>query len=236
MDFDCSAPNVDASDDERRLLNAYRAGETWAFEILYNLYADRIRRFLAGGFTFVSRGRPCRYRGNAPGIDAEAIVQETFSRVFAPSTRSHYDGERPFKNYLLSIAKNLVLREVSRKERVVSIEQADETTDVLARKHPEAPSGFQSDEHDPEVAVSDAQLARITRAFINTLTDEERSFFNHRFVHGLTQEATAAAMGATRARVKLLEKNQRDAFMLSLRTAGYFVGYAPKARWARHTA
>jgi RNA polymerase sigma factor (sigma-70 family) len=222
--------------EDRKLLAAYRAGETWAFEILYRSFAEPVRRFLAVGFTFVSRGKTCRYRGNVAGIDAEAVLQETFARAYAPATRQHYDGERPFKNYLFSIAKNLVLREIARKERVISIEQTEETADVLARRHPEPQAGMHSDEKDPELAVADEQLAHVTRGFIKTLGAEERSFFLNRFVKGLTQEATATAMGVTRARVKLLEKSQRKKFLELLRGAGYFVGYNPKPRWTRKAA
>ena len=221
---------------DSKLLAAYRAGETWAFEILYRSLSEPVRRFLAGGFTFVSRGRTCRYRGGVAGIDADSILQETFARAFAPATRAHYDGERPFKNYLFSIAKNLVLREFQRKERVLPLDSGDEATDLLVRRRSESHPGFHSDERDPEVCFADGELHAVTKEFIKTLDDEGRAFFLQRFVHGLTQEATADAMGATRARIKLLEKNQRRRFLDALRGAGYFVGYTPKPRWTRKVA
>jgi RNA polymerase sigma factor (sigma-70 family) len=222
--------------EDRKLLAAYRAGETWAFEILYRAFAEPVRRFLAGGFTFVSRGRTCRYRGGVAGIDAESILQETFARAFAPATRVHYDGERPFKNYLFSIAKNLVLREFQRRERVLPMDTTEETTDMLARRRSDSHPGLHSDERDPEVATADGELHEVTKEFIKTLDEEGRAFFLHRFVRGLTQEGTAAAMGATRARIKLLEKAQRKNFLEALRSAGYFVGYTPKPRWTRKAA
>ncbi len=222
--------------EDRKLLAAYRAGETWAFEILYRALCEPVRRFLAGGFTFVSRGRTCRYRGGVAGIDAESILQETFARAFAPNTRAHYDGERPFKNYLFSIAKNLVLREFQRRERVLPLDASDEATDVLARRRSDSHPGLHSDDRDPEVAFADGELHEVTRSFIQTLDDEGREFFLHRFVHGLTQEATARAMKVTRARIKLLEKGQRARFLEALRDAGYFVGYTPKPRWTRKVA
>jgi RNA polymerase sigma-70 factor (ECF subfamily) len=219
--------------EDRKLLAAYRAGETWAFDVLFRALAEPVRRFLAGGFTFVSRGRTCRYRGALPGIDAEAIVQETFARAFAPSTRAHYDGERPFKPYLYSIAKNLVLREFQRRERVLPMDGTEEATDVLARRRSDSHPGLHSEDSDPEVAFADSELHDVTREFIAGLDAEGREFFNHRFVQGLTQEATAAAIGVTRARIKLLEKAQRRAFLDALRDGGYFVGYTPRPRWTR---
>lgn len=222
--------------EDRRLLAAYRAGETWAFEILYRSLSEPVRRFLAGGFTFVSRGRTCRYRGGVPGIDADAIVQETFARAFAPSTREHYDGERPFKNYLFTIAKNLVLRELARKERVLPLDLGDEGTEQLRRKRADSVPTLSSEEKDPETFLADGELKTVTKQFVADLDLEGRAFFLFRFVRGLTQEATAEAMKITRARVKVLEKEQRRAFLALLRGHGYFVGYAPKPRWSRHAA
>ena len=220
--------------EDRKLLAAYRAGETWAFEILYRTFAEPVRRFLAGGFTFVSRGHTCRYRGGVAGVDAESILQETFARAFAPATRAHYDGERPFKNYLFSIAKNLVLREFQRKERVLPLDAGDEATDFYVRRRSD--SGLHSDDRDPEVLFADGELHDVTKGFIQTLDEEGRTFFLQRFVKGLTQEATATEMGVTRARIKLLEKAQRRQFLEALREAGYFVGYTPKPRWTRKVA
>lgn len=216
---------------DQKLLAAYREGQTWAFEALYREHAEPVRRFLAGGFTFVSRGRTCRYRGAGVGIDIDAIVQETFARAFAPATRVNYDGERPFKNYLFSIAKNLVLRELQRRDRVLNVDNTEETTDALARRGVDL--GLTPDDPNPEHAVADEQLLAVTRGFIATLNEEETTFFGIRFARGLTQEATAAEMGCTRARVKLLEKALRRRFLETLRENGYFVGYTPKPRWSR---
>jgi RNA polymerase sigma factor (sigma-70 family) len=216
-----------------RLLAAYRRGDTWAYEEIYGLYGEPVRRFLNGGFTFVSRGRTCRYRGGAAGIDADAIVQETFARAFAESTRRNYDGERPFKNYLFSIAKNLVLREFQRKERVLAVDAPEEVTDALARRGVDL--GLTSSEQSPEGTYADAELTEVTRAFIAELDDEERVFFSFRFAQGLTQEATADEMGVTRARIKVIEKALRRRFLARLRSHGYFVGYTPRPRWTRAT-
>ena len=109
------------------LLTSYRAGDKTAFLALYKKYATPLRRFLQGGFSFSSQGKFCRFRGADSGMDVEAFVQETFSRAFLAKTRENYDGIRPFQTYLFSIAKNLVLRECHHRERVVVVEQVDDT-------------------------------------------------------------------------------------------------------------
>jgi RNA polymerase sigma factor (sigma-70 family) len=223
--------------EDKALLTAYRNGETWAFELLYRQHADAVQRFLLGGFTFLSRGRTCHFRGGRPGVDVDAIVQETFARAFAPSTRAHYDGERPFKNYVLSIAKNLVLRELQRHERHASLESLEDTADlVLRRARSGGGAALLPEDHDPERVRTDAELGTIVRAFVATLSDEEKAFFDHRFVQLKTQEATAEAMGCTRARIKGLEKKLRGAFLETLRSRGYFVDRDMKPRWSRKAA
>lgn len=216
---------------DKELLEAYRNGETQAYARVYENHIGPLERFLNGGFSFVSKGRPCRYRGNVPGVDSEAVIQETFVRAFSENVRRNYDGERPFRNYLFSIAKNLVLREVQRRDRVIGSEQPEEAVDAMAKRAEEL--GMHSVRMSPERAVADGQLGHVTREFIESLSCEEREFFDHRFAQGLTQMATAEAMGVTRARIKVIEKKMRRHFLASLREHGYFVGYDPKPRWTR---
>jgi RNA polymerase sigma factor (sigma-70 family) len=223
--------------EDKALLDAYRTGETWAFELLYRQHATAVQRFLAGGFTFLSRGRTCHFHGGRPGVDVDAIVQETFARAFSPSTRTHYDGERPFKNYVLSIAKNLVLRELQRHERHSSLEALEDAADVVLRRaRNSGGAALLPDDSDPERTSADAELGLIIKAFVSTLSDEEKAFFDHRFVQLKTQEATAESMGCTRARIKSLEKKLRGAFLETLRSRGYFVDHDMKPRWSRKAA
>lgn len=213
-----------------QLLLAYRNGQEEAFLALYDRYANSLRRFLQGGFSFSSQGRLCRFKGTDAGMDVEALVQETFARAFAKRTRENYDGVRPFQTYLFSIAKNLVLRECHYRERVVATDTVGESAEDQSVFSAEGSGPLDS----PEQQLANKQLRLITQAFIDELPEEHRQFFAFRFAKGLTQEATAEKMGTTRARIKLLEKNMRRGFLEKLRSEGYFVGYVPNPRWKRH--
>ncbi len=213
-----------------QLLLAYRNGNSKAFEALFERYATPLRRFLQGGFSFSSQGKLCRFRGADSGMDVDGLVQETFARAFAKTTRENYDGVRPFQTYLFSIAKNLVLRECHYRERLVSTDYVEENGNDKS-----AFSGT-TESHigeSPERRASNKQLQQITQGFIDTLNAEEKVFFSVRFAKGLTQEATAERMSTTRARIKLLEKNVRRRFLDALRTSGYFCDYVPNPRWKR---
>ncbi|MES2504652.1 MAG: sigma-70 family RNA polymerase sigma factor [Myxococcota bacterium] len=213
-----------------QLLQSYRMGEETAFLALYEKYATSLRRFLQSGFNFSSQGKMCRFRGTDSSLDAESLVQETFARAFAKTTRENYDGIRPFQTYLFSIAKNLVLRESLQRDRMISSEFIDE-----AESSEGAFSGGIESELclNPEKHAENEQLKKIMQTFIDGLGAEEKSFFRERFARGLTQENTAEKMGTTRARIKLLEKNMRKEFLEMLRKHGYLVNYTPNPRWKR---
>lgn len=213
-----------------QLLQSYRNGDETAFLALYEKYATSLRRFLQSGFNFSSQGKMCRFRGTDSSLDAESLVQETFARAFAKTTRENYDGVRPFQTYLFSIAKNLVLRESLQRDRMISAEFIDETESTDGAFS----SGFDSELCvNPEKHAENEQLKKIMQNFINQLGIEEKDFFAHRFARGLTQEGTADKMGTTRARIKLLEKNMRKQFLEALRKHGYLVNYTPNPRWKR---
>ncbi len=211
-----------------QLLLSYRQGSKTAYLALYNKYANPLRCFLQGGFSFSSQGKLCRFRGVGSTMDGDAIIQETFTRAFAKTTRENYDGVRPFQTYLFSIAKNLVLRECHYRDRVVSVDQIEETENGNSLFGSSAFLG-----ENPEKNAANKQLEIIMQAFIDTLSVEEKSFFSFRFAKGHTQESTADKMGTTRARIKLLEKNIRRRFLEKLRENGYFTNYAPNPRWKR---
>lgn len=212
------------------LLESYRKGEKKAFLAIYNKYSSPLRKFLQGGFSFSSQGRICRFRGMDASMDVESIVQETFARAFVITTRTNYDGARPFQTYLFSIAKNLVLRECHHRERLVHVESVDETAEPVTNYPFCSRDAFSE---TPEAHVQNMQLKALTDGFIASLDDEERQFFSLRFAKGHTQEGTATKMETTRARVKLLEKNMRKRFLDMLRKNGYLVEHEINPRWKR---
>lgn len=216
--------------DNPQLLTSYKNGDREAFLTIYNKYSAPLRKFLQGGFSFSSQGRIYRFRGVDASMDVESFVQETFTRAFASTTRTNYDGARPFQTYLFSIAKNLVLRECHHRDRLISVERIEDAAE------PTSIFPFCSQDQSgqsPETHVANLQLKGITEGFILSLNDEERRFFSLRFAKGFTQESTAQNMETTRARIKLLEKNVRKRFLDLLRKNGYLVSHRINPRWKR---
>jgi len=78
---------------ERELVEKLKAGNTFAFEVLFYKYRGKIKGF-------ATRLVPTQ-------IDPEEIVQEVFVRIWL--NKAQIDPGRNFQSYLFSIAKNLIL-------------------------------------------------------------------------------------------------------------------------------
>ena len=105
--------------EDRALLDGYRRGDPAALERIYRAYAPDLARMLRHGFSFRSGGRMCRFHGVRSSFDLEDRVQEVFTRVFTEQGRLSYDGLTPFAAYLRTVARNLVIDDFRRKERVL---------------------------------------------------------------------------------------------------------------------
>lgn len=78
---------------EKELVKKLKAGDSFAFEVLFYKYRNKIKGF-------AQKIVPAQ-------IDPEEIVQEVFVKVWLK--KEAIDPEKDFQSYLFSIAKNLVL-------------------------------------------------------------------------------------------------------------------------------
>ena len=78
---------------EKELLEKLKEGDTFAFEVLFYKYRNKIKGF-------ATRLVPTQ-------IDPEEIVQEVFVKIWLK--KECIDPEKNFQSYLFSIAKNLIL-------------------------------------------------------------------------------------------------------------------------------
>ena len=78
---------------EKELLEKLKEGDTFAFEVLFYKYRNKIKGF-------ATRLVPTQ-------IDPDEIVQEVFVKIWLK--KESIDPEKNFQSYLFSIAKNLVL-------------------------------------------------------------------------------------------------------------------------------
>ncbi|RJO70463.1 MAG: sigma-70 family RNA polymerase sigma factor [Myxococcales bacterium] len=201
----------------RDLLMRFRNGETLAKEAVYKTYLHSVIELLTKGFNISREGILYRFHGYKTSYDLQNTVQETFARAFSESARLKYDGVRPYENYLLTIARNIVideLRAATNKPNHFSLE--DVSTGEYAAAHPTC-------EHltPPDSQVEAAELARLVKEFLQTLSEEERRIVEERFQEGLSQRETATELTCSRMRVRTLEDQIRKKAIRFFKGSGY---------------
>jgi RNA polymerase sigma-70 factor (ECF subfamily) len=197
---------------ERPTLTArFRAGEREALDEVYRHYAPEVAELVARGFSFSSGPRQLRFRGYAQPFDLDNAVQETFVRAFHRRARLGYDGLRPYRPYLLTIARNVVIDELRRRE-VAMGPLIDER-----REHDGEPTSAPS----PERECMDRELTGLYRRFLEGLDGRDRDYFRARFEDGETQVAAGVVCGLSHMRARVLEAKLRRRFRRFMNQRGY---------------
>ena len=188
--------------EEQELIRRARLGDQPAFEQLVAVFTPGVFRVVR--------------RMTSDTGSAEAILQETFWRAWR--ALSHYQEDRRFFPYLVTVAANL-LRDTWRKDRRI----LDDGLDILERLPDDLPT--------PESQVEQAeQLQALARA-VESLPPLYRAAIAMYYDGGLRYEEIATALDmpmntvrtclhrAKLALREMLEKSEREAVVKS--TAGY---------------
>lgn len=200
-----------ALEQDRELLAAFRDGRPEILARIYYALVDDVFRVAALGFATANGS----IRPERDPDEQRAIVQEVFVRAFAERARLAYDGLRPYRPYLLTIAKNVMID----RARTRSIEATRATViDVDTIIATDAAIHGEIEE-----SAEQQQLRATAAAYVETLDDELRAFVRLRFDQDLSQADVAAQLGVTRRRVRTLE----DRVMTGLRR--YLKKVRPKA-------
>jgi RNA polymerase sigma factor (sigma-70 family) len=227
--------------ERRELLERFKQGERKALEEVYRFYVKDVANFLSRGFMFNSRERALRFTGYVQPFDLDNSIQETFTRAFKETARVGYDGLHSYKNYLLAIARNLVLDEFRNREVAMSpfIEaQANPRGAPVVHDGEEAPaaapmSGEGSAGHSAEQDFLRQELSALYAAFIERLDERDRKFFHVRFEEQRTQVEAGEACGLSHMQSRTLEKKLRERFLKFMHSKGYLEEYGAEARPVR---
>jgi RNA polymerase sigma factor (sigma-70 family) len=197
--------------DRRELLARFRAGERRALEETYRFYAPVVANFLSRGFAFNSGDQTLRFAGYRQAFDLDNALAETFVRAFSEQARLRYDGINPYKNYLLTIARNLVIDELRGRE----IAMNPEPLETIAEE----------DEPTAEEDLLAKELAQLCERFIGNLAERDRIFFKARFEEARTQVDAGKSAGLSHMQARTLEQRLRKRFLAFLKSSGYLEGY-----------
>lgn len=201
------------------LLQAFRRGDRAALGQVYDEYAPSLIELLKEGFAIESSGTRYLFEGYREPWRLETAVQEVFARAFAPAARDAYDGLRPYKNYLYTIARNHIIDNFRRKKRnFLPLE------DVPEQKLADLTDPSSSD-GSPEAQAVNQELKTIVDVFISGLDSFDKEIFTLRFQKNLSVERSAKLAKVTEYRIKRTEKSIKKRFYKLMRQKGYFEGF-----------
>ena len=189
-----AAPIIYAAREvERALLDSFRAGTTDALSRIYNELVDDVFKLAALGFTTANGA----IRGERDPDEQRAVVQEVFVRAFSEAARLAYDGIRPYRPYLLTIARNVMIDRARTRSKELARTTEVDVDSIIADDAP-IPG-------DVEESVELQRQRTRAAKYLVTLDAELRAFVHARFERELSQADTAAELGITRRRVRTLE-------------------------------
>ncbi len=219
---------LDPFKTDPKLIERFRSGDDSALNHVYRSFIQPLRNFVLRGFAFKSDGRDLYFRGVWSEHDLEDIVQETFRRAFGFKARQSYDGVRPYKNYLFTIARNAVINDLTARNRQIPV------GDALTKDTPTEDMGAlqawvvtqrnllaTSLPDTAEERVENLEIFGLVEAYVESLDEEDAKFFRLRFLSNLSQEKTARRMEWNRAKVRKVEARLRRGFLYHAHGTGY---------------
>lgn len=210
-----------------RLLTSFKKGERAAMDLVYRHYFAGVTAFLRKGFTFKSGRGFYFFKGIQDPSDLKAAVQEVFRRAFEDKARTSYNGVNSFTNWVLAIARNMVINQFRNREIAFSdyVSPTDERGHlvILDEEMKEEFSGVLYAEHTQaqDMQLEDSELKGLVETFMAKLSANDRQLLLLRFVEGKGQEETALLLNSTRMKVRTAEARLRSRLRAYMRPSGY---------------
>jgi RNA polymerase sigma factor (sigma-70 family) len=183
---------------DRQRLELFRQGDPMVLRQVYDQYAPGLARSLTNGVKIESQGRHLFFEGWRSAFEVDDLLQETFLRAFSSDARSSYDGIRSFSSWLLAIARNLLVDNYRKSQRLMDLlvplpDDAAESVDLRR-------------EASPEMGARDRELAAAINAFVETLEKNERILLQLRLEDGASRKETSRKTGWSAMQVRVREK------------------------------
>jgi len=168
-----SSPN---RQEERKLVDAAKAGQEWALTGLYDLYFPRVYRYV------LSR--------TGETHDAEDLTEEVFIRVLDAVSRFEW-RDVPFSAWIFRIAHNAVISHRRRNGSRPRLAPLSEAMPI--------------DIEGPELQVEKQLLLGEIMEASHTLPETQQRVISLRFFAGLTIAETARVLGKGEANIKVIQ-------------------------------
>jgi RNA polymerase sigma-70 factor (ECF subfamily) len=193
------------------VLQGFREGRTQALEALYRTYVDDVIRAARAIMQGRAASMPSALtsKHSAMPDDIADVVQEAFTKAFAPEVRQRFDGARSFAPYLLQIARNIAIDHWRARRRTAPVD-VDRMLERL------------SVETDPLGSEDgrDGELLAVVSRYTGSLGGELRRVHDALYVKGLSQRAAAEQLGIGRQVVRTMEGRLRAGLRRELVRSG----------------
>ena len=204
--------------ENRILLCAFREGRPEALREVYLFYIDQIIAILNSGFT--DRNTSNYIRGVRDPERRRELLQEIFIRAFSKSARTAYDGIRPYKSFLATIAGNLMIDALRADARDPLSDRRRETEEVLSRSASTDEGNTDVEGDDAEAALHWRRCLRESDLYVATLDELSKEFVRYRFQEELSERDAAQKLNLSRSKVRTLERRIRGGLRRHLRQRG----------------
>jgi DNA-directed RNA polymerase specialized sigma24 family protein len=104
---------------DRALLVAFKEGKAQALTKAFDFYLPEVAGLLRRGIFLRASG--LRVPPVKDAAEQDDLLQDIFLRAFAPAARAAYDGRAPYRPYLLTIARNVVIDWARKSKREVPL-------------------------------------------------------------------------------------------------------------------
>jgi RNA polymerase sigma-70 factor (ECF subfamily) len=188
----------------RPLLDSFRDGSPHALRTVYLHYVDHVIMLLSSGFTEKSRGN--YVQGVRDKEQKRELLQEIFIRAFSAKARLAYDGVRPYKSYLATIAGNLMIDTWRSNTRdPLSLLRREQLADI-PQSELEAIADIEADGETEEEQLHWRRCLQESDRYVESLDSVSQEFVRLRFQEELPQEDAAQRLQLSRSKIRTMEK------------------------------
>ncbi len=198
--------SVDADTDDITLVKQAQAGDTAAFEVLFNRYYRRALQLAIGVLK--------------NGDEAKDVVQDAF--IKAHRNLSKFEGKSSFYTWLYRIVMNLCIDYIRKRKRKrqVQVEDTEALLDIAAAQteHAILPSILGQ---DPSLAIQRKEIRQHVEEALGKLSDKHRAVIVMREVEGLSYHEIADVLecskGTVMSRLFHARKNMQQTLTLLMK-------------------
>lgn len=204
--------------ENRNLLNAFKKGDPDTLATVYRTYSNTVLSLLQRGFTETHKGSFIR---GITDINVRLdLLQDIFLKAFARSARESYDGIRPYRAFLVTIARNRMIdywRAQARDPIAAAHGHTEEYQDVLLDNISHTSNKTGAEEED---RIYWQKCLEASDEFVTTQNERTRKFIALRFREELPLLEVARQLNITRWKARSLEKKLQQNLEKHLRKKG----------------